>query len=762
MSVLSFPRIYFQGFMCWDPPTGNNNDQFPTYAYDKAQLNWGYLAQFHIDPGNFTTTFRDWFSTDLEYTDSKGKKRFSPPGEWNMFGTNACYFVQFEDVAQGIVRKSRITGGASALNTPVTQDALFDKPIELIGDLFGSPEAARPGRLVDNNPASSYSSQIYFNSMRLGDEETGISGPCYRRMHSRFIGNLRNPNLPSAGHTAVTWQTCFPKQGLTINVGKSALLRQLQNLIDTGKAQGVMVRFNTYLNLYYQNGYFNVSPKMPETISDTSAMYKKAYDTQNQFVNPCYSRFVGTVGPWDGNELVSVPQGRFLSAANGVVIPIKNPYLAKNAGAQKPLRLSGAEIHGGPRAADEPKAAVAGANINVPQPDAAPVAQLGVTLLEIDYALNTISIDASNTFPEMFWQGDKIDLGNITLAIKDGNGGYTPIVPVGKPYNGYTLAPADYDAASYESGCGIIDFQFDPGLASQIQNGDLVVRVVAQDGSGIVEALTERAWSAQTDDRGIYLNEGESTSFNVSVFLRGQPAANAKLMIAKYAPALSSDPLSYVGTPVLAISAKAPQIVSVTNGQSSVVTVMDGNGQNPIPTEVTVVDVDGNGIARIDLSAVSAGLPVLMFYPFAAGSQPPLPQYEFDTQAAPSGVSFYTTVRVLPFDDAFVDQFVQLWNSTYDPAQAWHFIYSNILYLYDMIYPVMLRFVPLGDRQRVEAAVDQVLTLIAPDYFAESTLAMPITRDMSEGKRSVLQLWGGLVKRGYPPQPIQKPTRATG
>jgi hypothetical protein len=33
---------------------------------------------------------------------------------------------------------------------------------------------------------------------------------------------------------------------------------------------------------------------------------------------------------------------------------------------------------------------------------------------------------------------------------------------------------------------------------------------------------------------------------------------------------------------------------------------------------------------------------------------------------------------------------------------------------------------------------------------------------MSEGKRSVLQLWGGLVKRGYPPQPIQKPTRATG
>jgi hypothetical protein len=50
-----------------------------------------------------------------------------------------------------------------------------------------------------------------------------------------------------------------------------------------------------------------------------------------------------------------------------------------------------------------------------------------------------------------------------------------------------------------------------------------------------------------------------------------------------------------------------------------------------------------------------------------------------------------------------------------------------------------------------------VLTLIAPSHFAESTLAMPITRDLSEGKRTALQLRGGLVKRNYPPQPISKP-----
>ena len=54
--------------------------------------------------------------------------------------------------------------------------------------------------------------------------------------------------------------------------------------------------------------------------------------------------------------------------------------------------------------------------------------------------------------------------------------------------------------------------------------------------------------------------------------------------------------------------------------------------------------------------------------------------------------------------------------------------------------------------------IDQLLTLIAPSFEAESTLAMPITRDLSQGKRTVvLQLWGGLVKKNYPPQPISKP-----
>lgn len=748
MSVLSFPRIYFQGFMCWDVPTGNNNDQFPTYCYDKAELNWGYLKQFKIDKTNFQTTFRPWSWTDLPFQ-SNGKTKYSPPGEWNFFGTNACYFVQFVDPRQGIDRRSRITGGALKLNQPVQHDPLFDKPIELIGDLFGSSEAARPGRLVDTNPASSYSSQIYFNSMRFGDDSTGISGPCYRRMHSRFIRGLRNPNLPSAGHTSVTWQTCFPaQQGLVIsNKGNSPLLLALQQLIDSGKAQGVMVRFNTYLNLYYQNGYFNGSPKKPENLGGTSAMYKEAFASGNQFVNPCYSRVLGVIGPWRNDELASVPEGRFFATTCSIPInnPIKTPVPAPGT-----AELRTSVIHGGPLPVDERAAQVAGANINIPTPDPLPVAQLGVTFVDVDYDQHVISIDTLNTFPEFYWQGDKIDLGDITLAVQGS---------AGAPVTIATLKYGDYNQGSYEKGAGILDIPFDPKHSKDIQNGTLIFQAKVQGATTI--ALLEQPWSAQTDDRGIYLNEGGSTSFEVSVRHRGQPAANAKLLIAKYAPVLTSNPLSYLNPPVNAIPAGGPQIVNVTNGVTRTVIVTDPcGGQAPITTNVTVVDVGANGIAKVEISAASAGLPVLMFYPFAADATPPQPHYDFDNTVV-SANSYFTTIRVLPFDDPFVDQFIQLWNSTYDAARAWDFIYSNILYVYDMIYPVMLRFVPLGERERVEASVDQLLALIAPSYFAESTLAMPITRDLSQGKRTVLQLWGGLVKRNYPPQPISRTSLPT-
>jgi hypothetical protein len=258
--------------------------------------------------------------------------------------------------------------------------------------------------------------------------------------------------------------------------------------------------------------------------------------------------------------------------------------------------------------------------------------------------------------------------------------------------------------------------------------------------------MMELPLAAQTDQRGVYLDENGRGGLEVSVKLKGKPAAGACMRVVKY------NPPDVAGDPPIAIPASGPQIVNITNGQSAPIKIEMQPGK-VVETTATTFRANAKGMIHIALQAADPGFPVLVFYPYLDGDAPPAPLGTFSEALT----SMFTSIRVLPYDDDFVDQFVQCWNSTLDPDKAWDFVYSNILYLYDMIFPVMLKFVPLNDRRRVEAAIDQVLALIAPSYFAESTLAMPITRDLSRGKRTVLQLWGGLVKRNYPPQPISKP-----
>jgi hypothetical protein len=72
-----------------------------------------------------------------------------------------------------------------------------------------------------------------------------------------------------------------------------------------------------------------------------------------------------------------------------------------------------------------------------------------------------------------------------------------------------------------------------------------------------------------------------------------------------------------------------------------------------------------------------------------------------------------------------------------------------------MLYPVMDQFMPLGNLERVEGAIDQLLVMVEEDWVNGSTLYMPVTRELSAGKRLIVQAWGDLVVRKYPQQPLQ-------
>ena len=725
MSVLAFPRIYFKGFMQWDPCTFNNNDwqEFPTYDGVNAALNWSFLETQGITRENFQSTFRPWaIKLQPDAVDNPPGARV--PAEWNMFGSHGVSFVQYGDFT------TTVTGGSLGPSAPVTSDPLIGLPVAISGD-----GGYGPGRLVDTNPASFWSSQIYFGQLALGTGACTISGPRNFRMHSRWLDLNRIYTTDSAltqpaASVGACFQTCIPTEQVTWPAaGVSPLAAQLQQAASA--AQGLMVRFTAYVNVYFRNGVFNGIAQRPRTYEELAAALKVALDTWMQtgktsefFANPCYSHIVGSAGVWNAGEVATVPVGRYL-AANAQVAALTTP--APHAPAHRATRPLVEHPRYQQASVEIQSADVADADLAAaaaPAPPAPPQVTLGPIVASVNFDANVISLDLNSTMPENGtpgeWPSDlsKANFGTLDFGAMV-NGSFTSIATI--PYDRYAQA-------AYESSAGIIDLAIPATATSLLQGNAFALKV--QD----TIALLELPLTAQTDSRGIYLDEGQQTTFDVSVYDRGVGAANANLLVAQYDANLALIPTN--GAP----------LVGFTNGDQQPVT------SGSVTTNVTLVQCDRDGVATVGIESIAPGFAVLAFYPYSGTTLPSPPVALLGPGSTISGsitYAFYATVRVLPFDDAVPQQFVDVWNATTDPDSAWNFIYQEVLYIYDMMFNVMLEFVNLGSRTAVEANLSGIWTAISTQYVGESTYAMPITRDLSAGKRLTLQLWIYLAANQY-------------
>ena len=161
---------------------------------------------------------------------------------------------------------------------------------------------------------------------------------------------------------------------------------------------------------------------------------------------------------------------------------------------------------------------------------------------------------------------------------------------------------------------------------------------------------------------------------------------------------------------------------------SPVVSYLDPNGR-PMAHPIVPVS-DGKAIFR--LKPLQSGACLLGVFAFTGTPPTNLPQANF-----PFPNYFYFCVRVLPFDD-------ELERDTPDSALTWSFIYSNVLRTFDLIYPAMSQVRNLDSLPVVEGMAVQIKAAVALSTF-ESTLYMPITRDLSAGKRKLLQRFINLL-----------------
>ena len=302
---------------------------------------------------------------------------------------------------------------------------------------------------------------------------------------------------------------------------------------------------------------------------------------------------------------------------------------------------------------------------------------LGPAVVEI--AGSTMALDFLHAIPEMNGDLEKPNLGELIVGVSfEGN-----FLQLG------TISPSQYGTQAYERDAGIITvpIQLTAIASSMLKNGSIEVRATA--GSQTVTVLAEQTRVVLADQRDAYTTMGDTFRQDIRVLERGEaPPAPTSVAIGKYV----------------------------------------GLTKNPDPNVVVQVDEAGEVAVELDTSVVGPADFGMVAFDSADETPPELPQ-RIDITAGQ-----FISVRVLVSDD-------DLESNTSDDQLTWDFIYNAVLRNWDLMNPIMnLRGLPLGDENVMRDLAADIVDVVS-EMEHESTRYMPITRDLSRGKRQLLQRW---------------------
>lgn len=244
------------------------------------------------------------------------------------------------------------------------------------------------------------------------------------------------------------------------------------------------------------------------------------------------------------------------------------------------------------------------------------------------------------------------------------------------------IEPAAYNRRAYEAGAGIVDID-----VSAPPDGTLTLSADSVGGRSV--SLTERELTAFCDDCNVYLDQDEVRTLVIHAREHGAvPGRPLSVLVATY-------PASMVQ-----------------------------------PAETTVLPISADGTAELEIRGTAPGFRHLGFFTIPADGTGPRegdvqPPESLDVDSAQ-----LTSVRTLPFDDKPAAD-------TPDDALTWEFVYANILMTYAAIAPRMSTIIDLSDADAVRTFALRFKEVTSAELF-ESLRYMPVTRDLSRGKRTLL------------------------
>ncbi len=589
MSVLSTPRITFSGQISWDPIVTNN----------------------------YTTNYDETTGDILPENDPAAKFRTTAiqqvlGGNWNPHGTHRSTFFD-----------TYITGVELGSGAPAAQDPMIGVPV------------AFSGMLVDLEPYGANTSQLFFDQMSFGIQG-GCSIAAQRafRFTDRYINFSRNTaNAMIAGRAGITWQTCFPKENLTLAAHDSPVIQAFTTALQDPKVLGLMVRWQAYRTVYFDDGTLSdmiIGPDgkpvlgpngRPVTPPATQAKKQELYDklqTGGWQPNPARSLLVGSVGLWHQDDPIHEPGDRAVLPNENITLPDGTQF--------------------GPA-----------------------FASLGAT---------SITLDLGTFVPDADRDANKHDVGTLSVVAVDPADDKTVLATLGTiPYTG------GYDKASYEATAGIVTLSGIPEASIALaQRADLQIL----DGSGRILA-TESAQRAIASDPNFYLDEGSTAASTVRVYQRGVPVGKGTSV---QLSAFSSD------------------------AQGNAIAAPVGQPQS----------TDDHGYVSYQFTAQQNGVTQYGF-----GFPPAAPPASLDSTTVT-----FMSVRVYPSDADIAKM-----------APTWDNVYKHVLSNWYAMAPCMDNWLLLNDSAMVSRYGPMVKKLTAPDYF-EAFRFMPVTRDLSAGKRTLL------------------------
>ena len=586
------------------------------------------------------------YDTYLNWLKQMNPKMMQPNGSWNVYGDHRCSFTN-----------SKVTGGQTASGNAGSTDPLIGAPLDLQGLLYFDGPA--PARLVMTDPftGGEATSQIFYQWLVVGnlsgpqDQWVGFKAGAAGRMFSRWAYQTRNLGINfKEGAVGCIWQAASHNKDIQwYGVARSPLLAALKASATSGSNQGILMRFASYATLYYQGTTYQ--GKAITNGEELVAAYLAGFTG----ANVARSSMLGTFGAWEAGELASAPSGRLL-------VPAASPQFSDGSGT---------------------------------------TAALGPAKARVDAARRVVAVDFISTFPELDANLEKADFGTLKLQARGADGKITPIADI--PFSAY-------NKQAYESSGGVSEFPLPAGVGAGSLDNLGALELIQPISGDTIAVLRESQFEAESDDRCVYIDEGQTVPATVVVTSKGAPAPGSMHLLTTQYDSNGN---------LLAVP---------------LVQVVDGGG-SPFPGNIVPVT---NAKASFGIRSLSPGACFLVFYPFTD-----IPPTNIPQTGIPFPATFYIAIRMLPFDDA-------LERNTPDSQLSWSFIYTKVLRVFDLVYPVMSLVRNLHDRNVVEAMAEQLKFAISLDTF-ESTLYMPITRDLSAGKRKLLQRWVNLLPNNVPP-----------